>query len=70
MMDILFDPDTLDIRRRWAEMFCTNPVIWRNLAEEYRIAGRLSMADYCARHADFYAGKDEHEIAIYPPPAD
>ncbi|RCK72787.1 MAG: hypothetical protein ANABAC_1321 [Anaerolineae bacterium] len=52
--------EPLDIRRRWAEMFCTNPFIWQELADEYRDAGRLSMAAYCEAHARHYAG-DEHE---------
>lgn len=46
----------LDIRRRWAEMFCTNPLIWQKLADDYRKAGRLSMAAYCERDATHYTG--------------
>ena len=53
----------LDLRRRWAEMFCVDPDIWVGLAEEYHMAGRLCMAEYCQRHADHYAGKDEQNAA-------
>ncbi|MEJ5200608.1 MAG: hypothetical protein WHV66_00130 [Anaerolineales bacterium] len=48
----------LDLCRIWAEMFCVDPKIWQELADEYRKLERYSMADYCQRHADHYAGKD------------
>lgn len=55
----------LDICRTWAEMFCTDPAIWQELADEYRKLGRYSMSYYCQRHADHYAGK---EVADETPP--
>lgn len=53
----------LDLCRIWAEMFCTDPAIWQELADEYRKLGRYSMADYCQRHADHYARKDGNDEA-------